>query len=963
MTMAIILCSLLVCFFYLRTEVILRQDVGYNRDRDAFATKLQQVTSQIFFFKRNLKLLAQNDELSLPLIKPTPESRQITNYHLDLARDILEADVCYLLNRSGTVVASSNRNSPHSFIGKNYAFRPYFKNAIGGSPAMYAALGITSHKMGIYLSQPMYGHQGKEVIGVIVIKLTADQFTPELSAANNQVIMSMVTPEGMIFFSTYKKYEQSWLWQPRHEMVTALEKSRKYGSGPWPWIGLTKISDNEALDSKQNHFYLLSSAINYLPGWRLVLLDSKRHLSVSFIEVLRDSNNKLIVITILLAIWGMAIALYLFTRREIIRRYVNTGELRKLSAAITHSPVSVVITDCAGKITYVNPKCEEVTGYSAQEMLGQNPRILNAGVQSKNFYAEIWQTLLSGRDWHGEMCNIRKDGAKFWETVSISPIFDQRHEITSFVAVKEDITEQKRIHEALIESEKHLQKILATANEGFWFLDNDAKTVEINEALCLILARTPAEILGRSIFDFVDDDNRKILTEQLARRQRGETGVYEMALDRPDKTSVTCLFNATPFTDERGQKVGSFALVTDITELKRITEDLKEAKETAEQANQAKSVFLASMSHELRTPMNSIIGFSQLLYTDGENPLTNQQKAHIQKVLQAGDHLLQLINGVLDLARIESGGIEMAIEPVCMAAVIRESIDLISPMAASRNIEIQYVMPDESIFAAADHTRLRQVILNLLSNAVKYNKPEGGIVSLSCQRRGSVLRLVVADTGLGIAADKIDSLFAPFDRLGAENSAVEGTGIGLTITKQLVELMGGSIGAESEIGRGTNFFIELPLAECSVAPGNNCRPPVKTQYCEITGDYTLLYVEDNPSNRELLAAVLGHSANLKLLTAKNGREGIELAVAHKPDLILMDLNLPDIDGFETLQRLAELQETKDIPVIALSGNAMPVEIKRALRAGFCGYITKPFNISELYRVIGSILNDKTKKSC
>ncbi|MCK4820558.1 response regulator, partial [bacterium] len=369
----------------------------------------------------------------------------------------------------------------------------------------------------------------------------------------------------------------------------------------------------------------------------------------------------------------------------------------------------------------------------------------------------------------------------------------------------------------------------------------------------------------------------------------------------------------------------------------------------------------ASMSHELRTPMNVIIGFSQLLETDDRDPLSTRQTNHLQKIIRSGEHLLLLINNVLDLAKIESGRLQdIFIEPVDMCSVCHESIELVMSMADTLNIEILPCEFAKSIFISADRTLFRQIFLNLLSNAIKYNKP-GGNVAFSCEVLDGRIRLIVADTGIGIAKEKIGLLFEPFNRLGAETSSVEGTGIGLTITKRLIELMHASIDVESEVGKGTKFIIDFPMAEPPANEDKTFLPTSEPQEYDLEKDYILLYVEDDRLNLELMEEILGLKPNLKLLTAEDAESGIDLAIKHKPDIILMDLNLPDLDGFEAFKRLKGFPETKNIPVVAISGDTMSANIQKATLAGFAEYLTKPYNIDILYQVINDILSQKPNK--
>ena len=390
-------------------------------------------------------------------------------------------------------------------------------------------------------------------------------------------------------------------------------------------------------------------------------------------------------------------------------------------------------------------------------------------------------------------------------------------------------------------------------------------------------------------------------------------------------------------------------------ERKRAETALLEAKRELEDSNQAKSEFLARMSHELRTPLNSILGFSQVLNTDPDEPLTQSQKESVRQILKAGWHLLALINEVLDLARIESGRLQLAIESVGVEQIVREALTLIAPVAEKHQVKvIDETKGFRQIYVTADRMRLKQVLLNLLSNGVKYNT-SGGTVTLTCTKRDD-RRLVIAvtDTGTGLSDEERGMLFTPFTRIRAR-ADVEGAGMGLAITKRLIELMGGSVGVESAPGRGSRFFFELPLGEKPFMEGEETDPSLiiaRTDAKEVT----LLHVEDNAANRALVARVLERRPHISILAAESGEKGIELARTRDPDLIIMDVNLPGIDGFQALELLRSYPDTRHIPVVALSANAMPSDVKRGLEAGFLQYLTKPIDVKEFLRTIDLFLS-------
>src|SRR5688572_1671000 len=442
---------------------------------------------------------------------------------------------------------------------------------------------------------------------------------------------------------------------------------------------------------------------------------------------------------------------------------------------------------------------------------------------------------------------------------------------------------------------------------------------------------------------------------------RGIEDNYELTYICKDGSRFPAVISITALRDEYGGVIGYLLIGTDNSVRKRVESELNEAMAAAEKANRAKTDFLSGMSHELRTPLNAILGFAQLMESGVPAP-TATQKRNLDQILKGGWYLLELINEILDLALIESGKVTLSREPVSLVEIMLECRTMIEPQAQKRKVAMTFPRFETPCYVNADRTRVKQVLINLLVNAIKYNRAGGTVVVECTLTPGDMIRISVRDTGAGLAAEQLAQLFQPFNRLGKETGKEEGTGIGLVVTKRLVELMGGSIGADSTVGVGSVFWIELGLTDAPALAVQEAEGLVRPQVPDGTPLRTLLYVEDNPANLELVEELIARRADLRMLSAADGNLGIEFARACQPEVILMDINLPGINGIEAMKILRADPSTAHIPIIALSANAVPRDIEKALEAGFFNYITKPIKVSQFMEALDVALEFSRKAS-
>ncbi|HEV2842689.1 MAG TPA: PAS domain S-box protein [Chthoniobacterales bacterium] len=622
------------------------------------------------------------------------------------------------------------------------------------------------------------------------------------------------------------------------------------------------------------------------------------------------------------------------------------------------APIGMAVVGLDESFNQVNTTLCQMVGYTESELMQCTTVDITFEDDIPQGKQNAEELLTGGPRSSVERRYIRKDGEVLWITRTACLMRDVDGHPRNFLIMVEDISERKQAEKALCESKRELeaahhanQLIMDNSQDVICSVDEWGRFISVSAACEQLWGYTPAELVGRPYVELVCPEDRA-LTNQVAEvlRMDGKISDFVNRYTRKDGTLVDVLWSASW---SEADKI-MFCVAHDVTDRARIEKELREAKEEADRANHAKSEFLSRMSHELRTPLNAILGFGQLL--ERQNP-TEAQRTRVNHIINAGRHLLNLINEVLDISRVETGNLQLSLEPVCVTEALEEALSLMRPLAAERGIELLTPAPLEPAdYVMADRQRLQQVLLNLLTNAVKYT-PVAGKVTVSSSTIGSgPIRIMVSDTGAGIPSEKLARLFTPFDRLGAEQSDVEGTGLGLALCQRLIHAMHGTIGVDSAVGSGSRFWVELARAESpfervALEKHNGAYSQNGSEVCS----RTILYVEDNLSNLTLIEQMLSDQSHIKLITAMQGKLGIELARRHSPDLILLDLHLPDLAGWEVLSRLQIQEATREIPVVIISADATSRQIKRLMAAGASAYLTKPLDMQEFFRVINETL--------
>lgn len=627
-------------------------------------------------------------------------------------------------------------------------------------------------------------------------------------------------------------------------------------------------------------------------------------------------------------------------------------ELIKLSTAVTQSPSVIKITDLSGNLEYVNPKFTDLTGYTSEEVIGKNSRILKSGKQSREVYKELWESITSGKAWHGEFQNKKKNGELYWISVAISPISDKQGKIINYLEVATDITEKKQTEELLRENEEQYRAVVENSYNGIAIIGEDYKFDYVNDRLCEIFRRKSEEIIGNDFREFLDDESKQLVGERYVKRQKGEevSSTYEFNVMRKDGELRRIEINSVVIEDSKDRK-RTIAQLLDITERKKAEQDLLNALKRATESDRLKSAFLATMSHELRTPLNAIIGFSDII----DESLSVEEIVGFCKIINSsGMHLLSIVEDLLDITLIESDEITIHKKNVKLHTILTDIFDIVKIEQQNTNkehIDLKLLIPpvEKDLTINTDPSKLKQILINLIKNALKFTN-KGHVhcaYSIEAEQNNPIIKFSIEDTGRGIPKDQHELIFDIF-RQGDDTHTRKhgGVGIGLSISRKLVELLGGRLWLESEEGKGSTFYFTIPFDEFEETDLPIVKE-VKKENC--LNEKPILIVEDDEMSFEFLKTLLEKSG-INTILAKDGIEAIKYCKENPDlDLVLMDIKMPNLDGFEATKQIRVFN--KKVVIIAQTAYALVGDREKAIEAGCDDYIAKPIHKNVLYEII------------
>ncbi len=628
-------------------------------------------------------------------------------------------------------------------------------------------------------------------------------------------------------------------------------------------------------------------------------------------------------------------------------------KVKLLSRSVEQNPASVIITNPHGFIEYVNPAFTRITGYSFDEVFGKNPRLLKSNSHGNEFYKKLWDTILGGNDWSGEMLNRKKDGTLYWEETIISPILNDIHEVTHFVATKLDLTKKKLDENLILQREANIKAILENTLDSIWSIDLDYKIQYINDVFSNSFKNTFGLQLniGTNILNYIPEEISGTWKTLYDKTFSGEHVLYENIINF-NGVKVYIEVSMLPIYVD-GKVIGASIYGRDITQKKLYELDLIKAKEKAEESDRLKSAFLANMSHEIRTPINGILGFTDLLNEMKVSPET--QHSYIGIIQKAGMRLLDTVNDLIDISKIETGQTQVAYSDANIKTIIDNLINFFQPQTTEKGLElINKIEPVyENEIVRTDVMKLNSILTNLIKNAIKYT--DKGFVSVDLEIKDGFVEVIIADSGIGIPASRQQAIFNRFEQADiSDKRALQGSGLGLSISKAYVEMLGGQIWVESIEGYGSSFHFNLPIQPGNTALTNLTRNIIPPETHGKVGELKILIAEDDELGALFLSMVLKERSS-DIIFCKTGVEALEILKENSDvDLILMDLKMPSMNGYEATKQIRQIN--KEVKIIAQTAYALIGDKEKALESGCDEYIAKPINKGELLRIIDRLFS-------
>jgi len=912
----------------------------------------QNISAGITEHLRAVQLLAGTEAVITAIGDPNRKSLDRVNQILAHFNKTFDADACYLMDRQGLTLASSNWNIPASFVNKNYGFRPYFKKAIQGQPFTYMAVGVTTKKPGIYYSYPVIDAQKGTPAGVVVIKDSV-KVLKEVVRQCRKGYMMLTGPHGVIFVSNQEKWLFHLLWQAQAGVRSTIAQTGQFGNGPWDWTGIKREGENQAIDASGRIYNVHSAPIRQMPHWRFYFLQDKQEiLGTLSLPLLKNAGYGTILFILLIGVYSFLLSRLRQHELTTIKAAHQATRLQKayLESLVDNMPEAVAIFDEKGSIERVNRGFVEIFGYNDNEAVGRNISSLLAPPDGLAEAEDIRERTSKGETISLETARKRKDGEILHVSLRSTPILTEG-EALGYLVIYRDITDRKRQETALRDSEERLKTIFETVQAGIIVIDAETHViVRANSAAVAMIGLPWEDIVG------------KICHSKICPSEEGKCPITDLgqSVDNSERILLDALGKEIPIlktvklftTNGKPYILESFV---DISNLVR-------ARTEAQAANQAKSEFLANMSHEIRTPMNGIIGMTDLAL---QTALTDEQKEFLTAVQISADSLLAIINDILDFSKVEAGKMELESIDFDLRTTLENAMAPLAVKAHEKGLELVCrIKSDVSPALRGDPVRLRQIVVNLAGNAIKFTQTGEVVIGVALEEENEAnvrLHFSISDTGIGIPSEKAASIFESFSQAdGSVTRHYGGTGLGLTISKQLVGLMNGRIWVDSEEGKGSIFHFTAEFGPGSVVPASAV--PVDISRID---EIPLLIVDDNHMNCTVFMEMTA-AWGMKPTAVASGEEGLKelrrADVAGAPyRFLLLDFQMPGMDGYETAKKVQESGLSENLNIILLTSAGQRGDAAKCSAVGISAYLLKPVKQADLLDAFRLALGQHRKK--